>query len=141
MHRPARSELSHICDVAQVRPRDIGQAGRLGGVNPSDISALLIHLEVLRRKQNVSGSRVSDTDGTAQRDWFRPRARVIVCSCFRGWPQHDRHIYCTLPPQGREARERPLSQRQRRDAAMAAHGLLPDDKVVDKQAEVTAVAV
>ncbi len=37
----------------QVRPRDVGQAGRIGGVNPADISNLLIHLEVLRRRENV----------------------------------------------------------------------------------------
>lgn len=32
-------------------PSDIGQASRIGGVNPSDISNLLVHLEVARRKQ------------------------------------------------------------------------------------------
>ena len=38
-------------DVAlQVMPTDIGQASRIGGVNPADISNLLIHLEILKRK-------------------------------------------------------------------------------------------
>lgn len=41
----------HPC--AQVRPRNVGQASRIGGVNPADISNLLIHLEVLRRRSNV----------------------------------------------------------------------------------------
>jgi hypothetical protein len=33
----------------QLRPKDVGQATRIGGVNPADISALLVHLETKRR--------------------------------------------------------------------------------------------
>jgi hypothetical protein len=43
----------------QVQPRDVGQASRIGGVNPADISNLLIHLEVLRRRSNVRHCRHS----------------------------------------------------------------------------------
>lgn len=36
--------------LAKFRPADIGQASRIGGVNPADISALLLHLEVQKRR-------------------------------------------------------------------------------------------
>jgi hypothetical protein len=32
--------------LARMRPRDVGQAARIGGVNPADIASLLVHLEV-----------------------------------------------------------------------------------------------
>ncbi len=44
--------LTAIC--AQVRPRDVGQASRIGGVNPADISALLVHLEIQKRKSKAA---------------------------------------------------------------------------------------
>ena len=39
--------------MAQIQPRDVGQACRIGGVNPADIDSLLIHLEVQRRLHSL----------------------------------------------------------------------------------------
>jgi tRNA uridine 5-carboxymethylaminomethyl modification enzyme len=37
--------------LAETQPFTLGQASRISGVNPSDISILLIYIEALRRKQ------------------------------------------------------------------------------------------
>ena len=34
-------------------PRTVGQASRIGGVTPADISSLLVHLEVGNRQKGV----------------------------------------------------------------------------------------
>ena len=47
--------------VVQVQPMDIGQASRTGGVNPADITALLIHLEVQQRQQSGTGAAQPDS--------------------------------------------------------------------------------
>ena len=39
--------------LTQIQPATIGQATRIGGVNPADINALLIWLEVRNRKDNL----------------------------------------------------------------------------------------
>jgi tRNA uridine 5-carboxymethylaminomethyl modification enzyme len=42
--------------LGKVQPLTIGQATRIGGVNPADINALLVHLEVLNRTNNIVGA-------------------------------------------------------------------------------------
>ena len=43
-------------ETLRVRPATIGQASRVGGVTPADVSSLLVHLEVRKRKEEVKTS-------------------------------------------------------------------------------------
>ncbi|MBI6547014.1 MAG: tRNA uridine-5-carboxymethylaminomethyl(34) synthesis enzyme MnmG, partial [Cyanobacteria bacterium NC_groundwater_1444_Ag_S-0.65um_54_12] len=55
---PPELDYSAICGLSaeacekllRVRPRSVGQAARVGGVTPADISLLLVHLEAKRRQ-------------------------------------------------------------------------------------------
>jgi len=42
--------------LAEIRPMNIGQASRISGVNPADISVLLVYLEAHKRKSTEQGS-------------------------------------------------------------------------------------
>lgn len=43
--------------LAALRPRSVGQAGRISGVSPADVSVLLVWLEKERRSKNGEGER------------------------------------------------------------------------------------
>lgn len=60
------------------RPRSVGQAGRVPGVSPSDVSALLVHLRGLRHRDGLAGEGAEQEVGPAGEE-------VAPTSSTGGW--------------------------------------------------------
>ena len=56
-------------DLPQFRPVNLGQASRIGGVSPADVTALTVHLEVAarqRRREREAAAAAGSGGGDAQ---------------------------------------------------------------------------
>ncbi|NJL38016.1 MAG: tRNA uridine-5-carboxymethylaminomethyl(34) synthesis enzyme MnmG [Leptolyngbyaceae cyanobacterium RM2_2_4] len=70
-HRPLPQDLDYARietlskesreKLAQVKPLTVGQATRIGGVNPSDINALLVYLEIRSRQEQSTAQKVASS--------------------------------------------------------------------------------
>lgn len=56
--------------LTKIQPTDLGQASRIGGVNPADIQSLIVYMEVQRRRQEAAATSASRSsfDKQAGRD-------------------------------------------------------------------------
>lgn len=75
---------THPAPPPRIRPRDIGQASRIGGVNPADISNLLVYLETRRRSGAAGGDAAAQQ---AARQLSRKAQRKAMVAAAMGAPQ------------------------------------------------------
>lgn len=72
-HRPLPQDLDYAKietlskesreKLAQVKPLTVGQATRIGGVNPADINALLVYLEIRSRQEQPAATSTVEANG------------------------------------------------------------------------------
>lgn len=72
--------LSCFESELQVRPANVGQASRIGGVNPVDITNLLVYLEVNRQKFGGNKPLVSE----------RERRKALVKAAMESSEQREK---------------------------------------------------
>jgi tRNA uridine 5-carboxymethylaminomethyl modification enzyme len=72
--------------LTKFRPADIGQASRIGGVNPADISALLLHLEVQRRRAAAATAAAAGPNGQQQQQQQQQGSESNVVSRMEPLP-------------------------------------------------------
>lgn len=71
--------------LGKMRPRDIGQASRIGGVNPSDIANLLVHLETRRRQAAAAaGGNNDNVDKQVTQKQLRKQMAAAAVAAQRG---------------------------------------------------------
>jgi tRNA uridine 5-carboxymethylaminomethyl modification enzyme len=96
LHRPIPLDLDYTKvatlslegreKLQKIRPGTIGQASRLGGVDPADVSSLMVHLEVRRRQ--AAKERQQNGHGTAPRGREHEGSRAPVPD-HGGAPEQD----------------------------------------------------
>lgn len=63
--------------LAQVRPSDVGQASRVAGVSPADVSALLVFLEARARRERMEAAAASSDSESSSSSFAPPSARQL----------------------------------------------------------------
>lgn len=64
--------------LSRVRPTDVGQASRVAGVSPADVSALLVYLETRARRERLESGAVVAPPSSRQLRERRVREAMMV---------------------------------------------------------------